>query len=182
MKMNFKPSLLLVVVLAATSFYGCKKLNYVELTQEDYDWVDMYSKDQILKFTNGAGTIYTYNVINISRGYREDGNNNYSVAGVSITQNVDTSIYDGSSIYLERNDAGLSMRMVWGRHPRTFNPLELSPIIDTISGHVYSDVYVSVCDTLELTPEQDVIKAYYSKSKGFIKFETVNGDTYSLTN
>lgn len=164
------------------SLQSCKKLNYVELEDADYDWVEMYEKNQLVKFRNPAGKIYTYRVESITRGYREEGDNNYGRAGASLLQDVDTSSYDGSSILVERNDGGLSIEMYWSRHPRTFNPLQMSVTNDTVNGFPLSDVYVSTCDTFELTPEQDVIKAYYSKSKGFVKFEKLGGDVYTLIN
>ena len=161
---------------------SCKKLNYVELEEADYDWVRMYEKNELIKFRNPAGKIYTYRVESITRGYREDGDNNYGRAGAALLQDVDTSSYDGSSIIVERNSSGLSVDIYWSRHPRTFNPLQMSVANDTINGFPLQDVYVSICDTFELTPEQDVIKAYYSKSKGFVKFEKVGGDVYTLIN
>ncbi|MBK7855633.1 MAG: hypothetical protein IPJ79_12680 [Bacteroidetes bacterium] len=170
------------VVSLISTLHSCKKLNYVELEDADYDWVEMYEKNQLVKFRNPAGKIYTYRVESITRGYREEGDNNYGRAGAALLQDVDTSSYDGSSILVERNDAGLLLELYWSRHPRTFNPLQMSVVNDTVNGFPLSDVYVSVCDTFELTPEQDVIKAYYSKSKGFVKFERVGGDVYTLIN
>lgn len=169
-------------ILFISSMQSCKKLNYVELEDADYDWVEMYQKNQLVKFRNPAGKIYTYRVESITRGYREEGDNNYGRAGASLLQDVDTSSYDGSSILVERNDAGLDVEIYWSRHPRTFNPLDLSTVVDTINGFPLSDVFVSVCDTFELTPEQDVIKAYFSKTKGFVKFEKLGGDVYTLIN
>lgn len=169
-------------LLMITSIMSCKKLNYVELEDADYDWVEMYKRGQLLRFKNPSGKIYTYEVETVTRGYREDGDNNFGIAGVTLLQSVDTSADDGSSIIVERNDAGLDIQMNWSRHPRTFNPLLMSPINDTIGGRPLKDVYVSVCDTFELTPERNVIKAYYSKTLGFVKFEVVGGDTYTLIN
>ena len=52
---------------------GCTKRNYFELAPEDYAWVNVYSVNQKIIFSDTAGITRSYTAYHEDRGYKEEG-------------------------------------------------------------------------------------------------------------
>jgi hypothetical protein len=167
---------LVALVLIISS---CVKRNYYELTTDDYSWVNTYTPGQIIKFTDTAGVEIKYSIYNETRGYAEEGNNFYGVADYNFRSALD-SIVGYGGVYIKRNETGLIAQMYWPRHPIRFELETATPVKDTINGNPLTDVYISEASASQMTTKENIIKVYYSKSVGFIRYQEYGGRVWTL--
>lgn len=167
----------LVVCLFAVSLLlnSCKTEKYNFFTPEDLTWM-VYSMNDTLVFKNNAGQLRTYKVVDVRRGYLEDGTHDEHVQAKIDMMNDTNDIVSEGYLYLVRKESGLDVTAGWPYFNKVVNPQENPVGIDTINGKPYNDLVI-LSDTVTTG---NIKQVSYSKSKGFVKFIQRNGVIWSI--
>lgn len=176
---KFQQSILLSFLIAlTTALSSCKKYNYTEFTESDKEWM-IYSEGQQLKFKNQGGIIRNYTVFNLQRGYFKSGNNYDSYTLNNFKWDADTIVANGMFL-LDKKGGGTNISFSWPRFSDKAALNTLPQIADSVGGAYYSDLILLVASGTTLINNID--SAWYSKSKGPVRFTDTNGNKWIRQN
>lgn len=164
-------------------FNSCSTDTYYNFDEEDEKWL-IYAQGRVMKFQDSTGAVETFYIRSKSRGYKNDGDTYYQHCSIDVVKQDDSvSIGYLGGIYDIRKEAGSNISIAWPHHLPKLNPHSQSPTAITVKGKYYNDVYVSVADTIAISPPSyDIIRFYYSKSAGFVRYDKFNGNSFQLIN
>lgn len=176
---KFQQAFLLTAFLLGTvSLSSCKKYNYTEFTESDKEWM-IYSEGQQLKFKSQAGIIRNYSVFNLQRGYFKSGNNYDSYTLNNFKWDADTITANGMFL-LDKKGGGTNISFSWPRFTDKAALNALPMVADSVGGAFYSDLILLVASSV--TPTNNIDSAWYSKSKGPVRFTDINGNKWIRSN
>ncbi len=173
--------LLLFLLCSVCLYYSCKTNNCsdYEITQQEIAFLSAYNQGDIAVFKNDSTGIYdTMHVTDKSYGtmyYYEPCNQSVNVA---LSVDYDFSHINGGTIQIIHVE---SPEIVFFGGGYVFE-LDGSSQSMFINGINYNDVFVTSIDSTTISSinhNKVPWKINYSKSKGFVRFYMVNGQTWS---
>jgi hypothetical protein len=165
-------------LLCIISFYSCKKYNYTEFTESDKEWM-IYSEGQQLKFKNQNGIIRNYQVFNLQRGYFKSGNNYDSYTFNYFKWDGDTLTLNGK-FQVDKKGGGTNITFSWPRFTGEASLHLLPQSADSVGGAYYTDLIQIISSST--TAINNIDSAWYSKSKGPVRFTDTNGNNWIREN
>jgi hypothetical protein len=172
---KLKHSIILsALVFGTVIMQSCKKYNYTEFNESDKEWM-IYSEGQQLKFVNQAGIIRNYTVFNLQRGYFRSGNNYDAYTLNNFKWDADTITANGMFL-LDKKGGGTNISFSWPRFSGSAALNALPQASDSVGGAYYTDLILLTSTSTTLTNNID--SAWYSKSKGPVRFTDTNGNKW----
>ena len=173
---TFIGALLLIVSLSA-----CKKSTYHQLSDEEMTWL-VYDNNEVLKFKNQNGDFLLYYITIRTKSYEKNGDVYSEFTTANFLQlNDTTALFEEDSkgkLYIYKGGEGFLVTFTWPHFALKEVPLtSLQPIMETIGGIIYSDVYV--LDATGLTDLRNTNRVIWvSKSYGVLQIEDASGNVW----
>jgi hypothetical protein len=169
---------ILLVIPALAIIHGCSSDKYYFFTDEE-EALMVYVKGDQLKFKNTSGSVCTYTVTDLIRGYEVDGSahNEHQEASIALENDTNSVLSYGDVFMVKRSD-GLTATVKWPYYPVTINLVNAVLGNDTVNGVIYTDVVRSSMPG----NGYGVDEVHYSKTKGFVKYVDYTGMAWSKIN
>ena len=185
----------LYLFLTILFFACCKKKDniYYNLTADDLTWL-VYNKGDTVLFKSNTGKIDTFICTNADvRSYSTTSTEgrcrhktNYEESWAKI-QNIsnDTSI-EYNSIRIEKSSANLDISIIVDGFIGSGNPYYV-PLLPNlvINGTTYTNIYIFSRDTMTYPFSQypdSMVRFYFNKQRGFLKYEYRYGSYWEINN
>lgn len=186
MRKIYSIALLITIFLLISCCPGKRKIVYNNFTTEDLKWV-VYNIEDTLEFSNQQGNLRQFVVRKIYKDtlpemdkFSFSCKSNYFMRW-TIKIYPDTSRYISYDSPINFNIENLHKDIYITANWYDCYGYNISNETNrsvTIKGIVFDDVYVATADTLGRIP--NIIKFFYSRKSGFIRFDEYNGDVWEI--
>jgi len=170
---------LFVIVLIPVIFSGCKKPNYVLLSEEDLAWV-VYRNNDSMRFVVSSGTAFTsFKAQDNKRYYQHEGNNYYEGTVITIKPKISGSDAEGA-ILVQTGQGSTTATLSWPFYYGSVVISSLPLVTDTFSGKIYSDLIIA--HSAQPSATNYIKTLYYSKTAGLVRFDDIYNQYWTIKN
>lgn len=171
----------ILIALLAAFLSSCKKDNYNQLTDDEMSTWGIYKANQKFNFISTQGELRPYSTGGLYRAYTIEGDvyNEYLNTNVYLVD--DTVKTSPGGVFLKKASGGLIVTVGLPHFYKNLPVTGLPQTIMQVNGKNYNDVYTLVASPFDVDSVNYIDTIFYSKSRGFLKYTDIYGETFTIT-